>query len=60
MLYCLIELNQFFMEIYLGVVFGINLENDFCILWYLCLIMFFLVIFNGFDLFFVFLVIKFL
>lgn len=29
MLYCLIELNQFFRDIYLGVVFGINLENDF-------------------------------
>lgn len=37
------------MEIYLGAVSGINLENDLCILWHLCLIMFFLVILNGPD-----------
>lgn len=37
------------MEIYLGAGSGTNLENDLCILWHLCLIMFFLVILNGPD-----------
>lgn len=37
------------MEIYLGAVSGTNLENDLCVLWHLCLIMFFLVILSGCD-----------
>lgn len=37
------------MEIYLGAVSGTNLENDLCILWHLCLIMFSLVILSGPD-----------
>ena len=37
------------MKIYLGAVSGTNLENDLCVLWHLCLIMFFLVIRSGCD-----------